>query len=333
MHPRIPLIAATMLLSVLSKANAEAKNYRYSIGLCSGESRYAGEISREEQTVGPSYRVETDAKGRIIKTTEYQDGRLIAAYNWHYPSSSSQSDGFSGARGALSWKGRIHRDMQGRRTRTDIYTTPGTLTRYSVRDYSHDVSVRNYSATGKELSRAALSCDFAGIVVWRATLFFNNGSRVSLDFDESTGELRRHTDFNGKGEAYADKTYTYDAHGDIRRADIYDSTGSRYGAEDYVSGLIRSRTYWLKDGTTKMSTMEYDTNGVLRQTKLSINERLICTFRYERLPDGTPIRTLAEGPSGDLWAEYPDDIIIEVDKQGKSLSGFESIVYHVGDWW
>src|SRR5437762_9584167 len=66
---------------------------------------------------------------------------------------------------------------------------------------------------------------------------------------------------------------------------------------------------------------------------LSLHDALpiFCRFTYDRLADGTATRTLAFGPDGALWAEYPDMEVVDVRQNGHPINGRPAIINKIGD--
>ena len=44
-------------------------------------------------------------------------------------------------------------------------------------------------------------------------------------------------------------------------------------------------------------------------------------------------RTLAFGPDGDLWAEYPDMEVVDVRQNGQPINGRPAIINKAGNWY
>ena len=79
--------------------------------------------------------------------------------------------------------------------------------------------------------------------------------------------------------------------------------------------------------------MSYNDKRWLEETKIYINDRYRCSLVYDRMPDGTVKRTLANGPDGELWAEYPDLSVTDVERDGQNIGGKSAILHKKGNWW
>lgn len=54
----------------------------------------------------------------------------------------------------------------------------------------------------------------------------------------------------------------------------------------------------------------------------------------ERLSDGTVKRTIAVSPAGELMAEYPDQQVTDVNRDGKPIYKPDTAIVHKqGNWW
>jgi hypothetical protein len=60
---------------------------------------------------------------------------------------------------------------------------------------------------------------------------------------------------------------------------------------------------------------------------------LVCRFTYDRLADGTTKRTVAFGPDGAVWAEYPDMEVVDVRQNGHPINGRPAIINKAGNWY
>jgi hypothetical protein len=49
--------------------------------------------------------------------------------------------------------------------------------------------------------------------------------------------------------------------------------------------------------------------------------------------DGTVQKTLAQGPDGRLWAQYPGQRVYDIFRDGTPVGGNPLVRYKPGDWW
>jgi hypothetical protein len=71
----------------------------------------------------------------------------------------------------------------------------------------------------------------------------------------------------------------------------------------------------------------------IKETRLFCQDKFVCRFTYERLSNGTVIRTLAYSPDNALWAEYPDMEIVDVRQDGEAINGKRAIISKMGNWY
>jgi hypothetical protein len=128
-------------------------------------------------------------------------------------------------------------------------------------------------------------------------------------------------------------TNSYDGNGGMLRQDMYDDAGVWYGSHEFTNGLTTRKNYKFADGSRREVNITYDEKRRAKEARLTVNDKLICTFAFDYLPDGTVKRTMALGPNGDLWAEYPDRFVDEVGQDGQALNWTQGIIHHPGNWW
>ena len=123
-------------------------------------------------------------------------------------------------------------------------------------------------------------------------------------------------------------SFNYDDDGDLIRQDLFDPAGNWFASAELVNGLTRKRRY----DSSKELRYSYDERRRVKETTLFYRDMLVCRFTYDRLADGTAKRTLAFGPDGALWAEYPDMEILDVRQDGRPINGRPAIIHKTGNW-
>jgi len=226
---------------------------------------------------------------------------------------------------------RIKRNAAGDRTREDSLTVNGALTGYTLYSYSADsVEATSYTSDGKKRSINVSSYSAKNILT-RAITYSNPDDQsfhVISDFDDKTGLRKGSTQYEG-GNLSNSGLFKYDDDGDLVRQDIFDPAGNWFAAAELVGGLTTKRLY----DSSKELRYSYDEKRRVKETTLFYNEMVVCRFTYDRLPDGTAKRTLAFGPDGALWAEYPDMEILDVRQNGHPINGRPAIINKAGNWY
>ena len=151
---------------------------------------------------------------------------------------------------------------------------------------------------------------------------------VDFDFDDRTGLRKGSRQFEG-GTLSSSGLFDYDDYGDLVRQQIFDAAGNWFAASELVNGLTMKRLY----DSSKELRYSYDERRSLKETTLFYNDMLVCRFTYDRLADGTTTRTLAFGPDGVLWAEYPDMEVVDVRQNGHTINGRPAIINKTGNWY
>jgi hypothetical protein len=332
---RSVVMAVAALVLGAATASADVHWYLYSIGIRSGEPRYAREIPVGQVIKAAYAEVETDSLGRLIRATWYWGGKRTSETRYLYSAGGRLPDSFDNyaATGELTGRSRIQRNAAGDRTRIDTFTTTGTLTGYAVRNLgAESVESLSYTAEGKRTGRTVSYYSPAGVLV-RVQSYPEDNIIYESDYDPGTGlaQARRKL-VSGKVEST--NKYTYDSYGDRIRDDIYTADGTWYGAREYAENLQTAERYKFTDGSSQEVKFAYDENRRLATAVFSRNSQLICTFKYDRLPTGAVKRTLAVGPDGQLYAEYPDLVVTKVEQNGHPVDHPDAGVLHrKGNWW
>lgn len=328
LRPGAALFAAA-LFAAPAAANAATQTYRFSLNLLNGESKYA--VAVKPDSPGETYRVTTDALGRIVREDARRDGRTLYTVVYAYQGTSLRAQGFQYYLGAkLTDRAKIQRNAAGFRTRTSWYTMDGKLSTERIRAIHGrvvDETIKN--GVGAVTGRSAITYDAAGIDV-ADTQYSPDGSFTKDTYDPRNGEALTSKVYVG-GKLDNTSTMTYDAYGDILRKESFASDGRKFFDVTFADGLPVRR---LTIGASQVVTvLHYDNQRILTSAAMSVNGKLVCRFVYERNTDGVVRRTLAYSPAHELLAEYPNAAIEEVHRDGSTIFGEPGTIYHKGDWW
>ena len=311
---------------------ADICRYRYETVERSGEPKFVVELPFTSFPSGPWYEVERDSLSRLVRVAGMRgatkENEVVCRYlgKSSFPSSADIYR-FGEHTGLLKFQ----RDENGYRTRIDTFTANGELTGYLVRSYTREgVDEIHYSASGKIVIRffyyysdkdvLTHYCRYAGSACYEYFL------------DPATGVVNSLKKFK-KDELVATSVYTHDKNGEMTREDVFNPNGTPFGFMEYSQGLIISKHFELNNGTTEESTINYDKMRRADKAEFYVNGKFICKFVYDYLSDGTVKRTIALGPKGDIWAEYPNREVNQVEKDGQASDSNGAILHRTGDWW
>ena len=319
-------------LAFCALALAETKIYRYAPSHRSGDPRYAGEVG-SGSLKGTRYRAETDAQGRLLRSATMRDGKVTSESVYRYEGDARLPSGFDNySLGELRCRGRIQRNAQGDRVRTEFLTLDGAVTSYTVRSYTADgVEAITYAPDGKPTNRFVYTYAASGLLV-RSRWHPSAETYYETEVEESTGFSKSRRKLT-QGKLESRSAYAYDAEGDLIRDDIYDDKGNWYGAREYRDGLLTTERYKFLDGSTEETYTTYDERRWAKEAKFHRNGVLICTFTYDRQPNGAVKRSLAIGPGGELLAEYPNRFVNKVTRTGAMIDTPGAIIHKKGNWW
>jgi len=328
-----------LVLSALSlpsrSATAQTHSYRYQLSTKAGDPRFAVEIPTSATGQGRHYEVQTDSLGRITRYAEFENGLKTGEYVYHFDGRARLPNAYDSyaPTGEVTGTTRMQRNGNGEMTRTDAFTVGGELTGYSTASISGDqVEWLDYTAEGKQTIRNIYYYSARGLVI-RRRYYPEAETYYESEIDEATGLPQTRKKYVS-GELQVSAKYTYDGAGSLTRYDMYTPQGSWYGEKEYVAGLLTRELYKFQDSTTQETRSEFDAKRNAKQATFYVNGKLICTFTYDRLPDGTVKRTLAVGPDGTLLAEYPDLEVNKVLKNGEPVDHPSGAILHTtGDWW
>ena len=314
----------------VARAQAGVHYYRYELLTRSQDFQYVTEVAAGVS--GRHHAVETDAQGRVTRTAVIRGGQKISQRVYSFASdakAASEYDTFTGSE--KTGRVTIQRNASGDRTREDYLTVSGAATGHTLYSYRADsVEATSYTVEGK---RSALNVSFysPNDILTRAINYSNpddQGFHVDSDFDDRTGLRKGSTQFDD-GNLTNSGLFNYDDDGDLVRQDVFDPAGNWFAATELVNGLTTKRLY----GSSKELRYSYDERRRVKETTLFYNEMLVCRFTYDRLSDGTTKRTLAFGPDGALWAEYPDMEVVDVRQNGHPINGRPAIINKTGNWY
>jgi hypothetical protein len=323
-------IVASAISAPVAIGQTAVHYYRYELLTRAQESTFVNEVPADAR--GRHHRVETDSRGRIIHDAVIRDGQSVSERVFSFEGDNVAADGYETlTRSEKTGRVRIQRNADGNRAREDYFTTAGVLTGYTLYSYLPDsVEAASYSADGKKRAVTVSSYSANGILT-RAITYSNPEDQtfhVNADFDERTGLRKGSTQYEG-GNLSSSGLFNYDDDGDLVRQDVFDPAGNWFAAAELVDGLTTKRLY----ESSKELRYSYDERRRVKETELFYNEMLVCRFTYDRLPDGTAKRTLAFGPDGALWAEYPDMEIVDVRQNGHPINGKAAIINRAGNWY
>ncbi len=325
------------LVVAMSAASASAqvrvRTYRYVLAMRSQENKFAGEISPVAKAGGTVYQVQKDARGRVTKVSRLRNGKKLSDTVYIYklneklPSSVEQY-----REGEKTGVTKIQRDEAGNRIREDHFTADGTLTSYEVYTYSSEsVDDQLYTAEGKSKGFSKLYYSANDSLVRQVRhLPVEPPAILDFEYNDATGMTKARSQFND-GKLTSTASYTYSGDGDLIREDVYDPDHTWFLADEFGDNLRVKRIYKVEGGTRELR-YTYDAKRWVKETMLYNKDVYICRFIYDRFPDGTAKRTLAMGPDGELWAEYPDASVVDVKQNGEALVG-KSILHKQGNWW
>lgn len=330
---RRPLLSLALIASItpsVATAQAGVHYYRYELLTRSQEPQYVTEVPAASR--GRHNAVETDALGRIIRTAVIRDGQKISERLYSFAPddrNTNEYDTFTGSE--KTGRVKIQRNPSGERIREDYFTVSGAATGYTLYSYSADsVEATSYTFEGRKRAVNVSYYSPQGILT-RSINYSNPDDQsfhVDSDFDDRTGLRKGSTQFEG-GNLTNSGLFNYDDDGDLVRQDMFDPAGHWFAAAELVNGLTTKRLY----DSSKELRYSYDERRRVKETTLFYNEMLVCRFTYDRLPDGTTKRTVAFGPDGEQWAEYPDMEIVDVRQNGQPINGRPAIINKTGLWY
>jgi antitoxin component YwqK of YwqJK toxin-antitoxin module len=331
------LLSPTIVVLLCLSGNAAAQSvhtYRYSLELKSGEYQFTGEPRASLR--GKAVRVKKDSLDRIVQISNLTNGKTTSYDVFHYSGTEilpSSYDYFSD--GKQIFKINIQRNANGDRIRVDYNDPSGEPVTSSTRSINGDV-VETIDHVAKPSSFFNIETRMVSYYSPKGLLVRQEnhvGAVATFDFafDEMTGLATSRKDFSYDKFTGSAK-YTYDD-GVSVRDEYFDAAGTLNGVDQFENGLKTSSQRTFSDGDSKRQVFAYDPAGLAKSTKLYRKDKLICTFTYQYLR-GKIKATVARGPGGELWAEYPGLFVQDVDSKGHPEDDSEAGVIHkAGEWW
>jgi hypothetical protein len=306
--------------------------FRHSLFTISGDIAYVGDI--HDKSIGLTYAVMTGADGQVTRVTRARNGQTQAETSYHYSSGSTRADaGESFVDGKKGTTVRIQRDSRGYRTRDDYFNADGSLQRYLLYKYtSREVEIIETYTDGREPARRLREFSLSGIMTLERQFTPDAASEYQYRYDDKTGVLVSRTKISNGRLAITYKV-TYDDRGDLLEENLYTPENTWYGVVRFSDGLAVKKYYRFLNGQIKESDITYDARRRPSEAKIFINGNFICTLRAEWNQSDGFIGTVALGPHGEKWAEYPNNWVNDVVADGHALDGYRSVVYRSGSWW
>lgn len=324
--------------SLASAAGAETRLYRFALGTPSTISQYVAPLPSSPQPSGPYFSVDTDAKGRITSVAYLRSGRTVSRTDYQYGDGDRPTKASSYENGEATGYETFTYYGGGDSLRSESYTTYGKLTGYTVCSAlaSLEKDCDAFNSEGKLVRHRQIFYNSAGVSIrmkyWDegadayhvAAYGPLDGLEVENAVNDFAGDQPRNT-----------SRLTYDAVGNRVRRDGYDGKTKQWFASiEYQDDLPIKKSYKYFDGSTYVSVHHYNDKQWWESSDIYVNGALLFRFNYVRQPNGAIVKSQAIGPNGDLWAEYPDKAIDEVDRTGHytGAPGLGS-VYKQGNWW
>jgi hypothetical protein len=333
MHQIVAAACTLMTVCAVTDLPAEIRHYRYSLSTRAGEPLYAGEIT-DRSRPPDYYTVECDAPGRIVKEITVTNGRPTGFDVNIYVGDQKRYDSYENydSTGTKTGFVRVKRDAEGKKTRLDCFTVAGVLTSYQTYDYSPDqVDSHDYNSDGVETERAAEFFDAAGILV-KKKIFVSSSRFTEIEFSPTTGLAQSRRQFLN-GALTVRSEFVYNANGQLTKMDGYKPNGTPLASIFYEDGLATKRAYYFDDGTVSREiSYTFGERRELTAAKITYRGNFVCSLSYDRLEDGTIRKTVANGPDGTVWAEYPDHEVKDINADGQPVGTTSAHILKSGPW-
>jgi hypothetical protein len=311
---------------------ASTRWYKYELLTLSGEPKYVREVSRSAG--GRVFEVETNADGQIIRVATLRVGKRISEATYSYDPGSKLPRSYQTSEGdRLSFVSRIQRDQSGYRVREDFFTMAGTLSSSTIYNRAgNDVEVTNNLPSLESGVRAVRHFTLAGILASQRRYVPDESVYYEDYYDESTGLTlsRRKVGPPGNDIRYE---LRYDTDSDLVREDLYNDDDVWFGYHEFTDVLLTKIYYKFLSGETRDVSISYDSKRWPSEARFSVGGQYVCTFSAELNSAGRVQKTVARGPGGDVWAEYPGIWVTQVNRDGTALDHLHSVVYKDGRWW
>lgn len=327
-------LTAALRVAAMSTACANVRYFRGALEVRTfPPQRYTLEVPGNAAH-GNVARVTTDRKGRVMRVARHVDGQTAHETTYEYsgdgPLPHTERDY---SQGVLTRVIKIVRDASGQPTRLESYTAQGELTGYVEASWNADSVLRtNYTPAGVPRWRWTTYYSPQGVRVRSVYTVEGNTTYTEHVWDDKTGLETSSKVFDIDGRLQNSRANTYDDDNQLLRTEIYSPAGVRYGVETYEHELLVKKSYNFPSGHTEETALTYNAAGRADRAQFYRDNKLICTFVYEYLSDGTIKRTIAQGPDGSLWAEYANRFTDIVDKDGYPPNSTVGAIYHRDAW-
>jgi hypothetical protein len=315
-------------------ADAEVRWYRYALDMRTGDTVYV-EPLEPAVVKGRRYRVETDGGDRVVRVAIFVDVHQVAEVVYHLAPGRPWPTGYDywAADGEQTVTVKIQRDEHGQRIRQDFFLLDGRLANYRTRlDQGDDVEGLSYTGEGRLQARTRYSYSAQGILTRSRWYPAGPSTYYDTTFDERTGLSMGRRKYH-HGVLEGSSSQVYDTGGLLTRSIDYTATGRAFGVTEYTDGLKREALYDTPVGEHAVR-FSHDARRRTTETRHSLNGRPLYTLVYERLANGRVVRSIALGPKGDVWAEYPDLYVEQVERNGEAVDRpGAAIIYKKGPWW
>ncbi|HXD98396.1 MAG TPA: hypothetical protein VN646_17735 [Candidatus Acidoferrum sp.] len=314
-------------------AAAEVRWYRYALDVQTGDTIYVEPLAPAVN--GRRYRVETDGGDRVVRVATFIDARQVSEVIYRFAPGGAWPTGYDywAADGEQTVRVDIHRDQRGQRTRQDFFLVDGRLANYRIRaDRGDHVESLSYTGEGTLQGRTLLYYSADGVLM--RTRWYPAGPSTYYDtaVEERTGLSVGRWKYR-HGALEGSSRQVYDAGGMLTRSIDYSATGRPFGVTEYADGLKVSSRYATGGGEHEVR-FSHDARRRTTEARHFLNGRPLYTLVYERLPNGRVLRSVALGPKGDVWAEYPDLYVENVERNGEAVDRpGVAIIYKRGPWW
>jgi hypothetical protein len=329
------VLGITLFPTVSALADPAERYYRDNLTIVTAPpDKYVIEVPEAAAMHGGYFKVITDIRGRIVEVIFFVDGKMASDTFYIYAGVDKLPSGSrSYKQGAQTGTAKFTRDASGRTTRIDYFTADGSLTGYTETKYAADhAELANYTPDGHRRWRSERYFNADGVEIKSVTQTEGSNARTETTYDPQRGLQKSSKEFRGD-RLLVSIISTHNEDDDLIRQDLYSDKGKWYGAKIYEHNLLVKKLYKFSDGSTAEVGIKYNANRWIDRAQFSHNDRLICNFVHEHLPDGTTKRTIALGPDGGLWAEYPNLSVVEVDQHGHPPNSTAGIIHKTGNWW
>jgi hypothetical protein len=214
----------------------------------------------------------------------------------------------------------------------DFRAPSGALTSYTLYTYSTDrEEITELTASGQVQRRRTRTFGTDHVLDSERLFPPDESKNYEVTFDHETGlPLLRRSYI--RGELDSTSKLLYDAGGDLIREDLFNRKDQWWGLAEYSARLITRKFYQFPNETREVR-ISYDDRRRPAQADFYVNGTLVCIFKPDFAPSGHIVRTLALDGDGRLLAEYPENWVFLVERDGHAVDGFTSTIYKSGSWW